>query len=215
MNDNKKLIEEARSDFASSDDDGWGLVLRLADALEAAEKAHAPVCEMCRWEMGFGAREPIAHTCEKVHTPDERLVQEFYAEHYGPETGWIVERLELAVFVPTMGAEDSLRAVRRALDDAELDIQTFRLEAATPATRVEVPHAQGGWHQWVYLGGWRDYPTTVKRDSIGREHPHGWRDWLVLSCNNSECPARGIVRLDGVIASMEAAHPVPTEEGAG
>lgn len=27
------------------------------------------VCEMCRWEQGFGAREPINHTCGKVTAP--------------------------------------------------------------------------------------------------------------------------------------------------
>jgi len=80
-----------------------------------------------------------------------------------------------------------------------------------PATKVEIDHIEGGWHQWVFLGGWRDYPATVRRDAIGRKHPTARREWLVIECNNTECSARGIVRLDGIIDAMQTAHPVPIE----
>ena len=62
----EKLIEEARATMRRQEWAPAGLLIRLADALEAAEKAHAHECEMCRWENGFGARKPLTHTCEKI-----------------------------------------------------------------------------------------------------------------------------------------------------
>lgn len=77
-------------------------------------------------------------------------------------------------------------------------------------THVEVEHGEGlDWHQWVFLGGWHDIPTTVKRDLMGRHHRYAWRDWLVLSCNNSECNARGLVLMESITEAMQAEHPVP------
>lgn len=77
---------------------------------------------------------------------------------------------------------------------------------------LEVEHGENiGWHQWVFLGGYKDIPVSVKRDAIGRRHRSAWRDWLVLSCNNSECPARGLVRMDVITGYMEFLFPVPEE----
>ncbi|KTR79136.1 hypothetical protein NS234_01840 [Microbacterium oxydans] len=89
MTDNKKLIEEAakaiwnahasglsRGYLAESPPHYSDSEIYARAALAVFEKALTPVCEMCRWEQGFGAREPIAHTCEKAHTPtdDERAI---------------------------------------------------------------------------------------------------------------------------------------------
>jgi len=76
---------------------------------------------------------------------------------------------------------------------------------------LDAPHNEAlRYHDWVFLGGWRGNPVTVLRDARGRRHRHAWREWLVLSCNNSDCPARALVRMDIITATAQAALPVPT-----
>lgn len=36
---------------------------RYASALERTVDTVDRTCEMCRWEQGLGAREPVVHTC--------------------------------------------------------------------------------------------------------------------------------------------------------
>ena len=87
--------------------------------------------------------------------------------------------------------------------------------ALAPApVKLDVPHSAGGWHQWVFLGGWRSHPVQETRDAIGRRSPRAWRQWLVLSCNNADCPAVGLLRMDYVTDAMQAALPVPVEPSA-
>lgn len=47
----------------------------------------------------------------------------FFAEHYGPSTGWTVEELHLTVLVPTSEPGGSLELVREILADAAFDIR--------------------------------------------------------------------------------------------
>lgn len=65
--------------------------------------------------------------------------------------------------------------------------------------RQIVPHnPDTNYHQWVYLPGWRDVPATITRDALGRQHRNAWRDWLVLICNNQDCPGQAIVSAEVV-----------------
>lgn len=51
-------------------------------------------------------------------------------------------------------------------------------------------------HQWVFLPGYKDAPVTVRRDWLGRgisERVMG-EPWVLLICNNSDCPARAAFR---------------------
>ena len=41
-------------------------------------------------------------------------------------------------------------------------------------------------------------PDIQQRDSLGRRHPHAWRWWLTLICNDVDCPAVVLVRTDAV-----------------
>ena len=65
--------------------------------------------------------------------------------------------------------------------------------------RQMVPHnPDESYHAWVFLPGFRGEPITVKRSALGRRHPRAWRDWIVLICNNGDCPGRAIVSAEVV-----------------
>ena len=77
--------------------------------------------------------------------------------------------------------------------------------------RIETPHNPSEeFHQWVFLNGFRGRDVVVKRDAIGRPNPRAWREWIVLHCNNVDCPGTGIVPIGMLHALMESAAPVPT-----
>jgi hypothetical protein len=79
--------------------------------------------------------------------------------------------------------------------------------------KMEVDHNPDvDYHLWVLLPGWKGAPVTVTRDSLARKTKHAWRAWLVLICNNSECPGRCIVNAGVIEAMAETAVPVPARK---
>jgi hypothetical protein len=66
------------------------------------------------------------------------------------------------------------------------------------------------YHMWVLIPGWKGQPIEVRRDWLGRPNGQPWRTWLVVMCNNSECPARALIRVSSHIEEIvENALPVP------
>lgn len=69
--------------------------------------------------------------------------------------------------------------------------------------KLEVPHNDENWHQWICLGEY------VMRDTIGRKHPRGHWRWMVVQCNNTECKAQAIFSLGQVEDEVQRLIPVP------
>lgn len=81
--------------------------------------------------------------------------------------------------------------------------------------KLEVPHNPAEeYHEWVYLpgftprGGTEPIPAVVHRDAIGRKRRYSWKTWLVVACNNSQCPARAIVRDSVLLDAVTEALPM-------
>lgn len=73
-----------------------------------------------------------------------------------------------------------------------------------------VDHVPQDYHQWVFLPGWHDAPIAIKRNARGASTTRGFtEDWIVLICNNTDCPARAAVRARNLEELAEAAIPVP------
>lgn len=75
--------------------------------------------------------------------------------------------------------------------------------AAHPRVKLDVPHRAGCNNQLIVIGAdylrrHRGLPDIQQRDSLGRRHPHAWRWWLTLICNDADCPAVVLVRTDAV-----------------
>lgn len=76
---------------------------------------------------------------------------------------------------------------------------------------IETPHnPREGFHRWVFLNGFGGRDVVVKRDSLGRKNKGVWREWLVVHCDNIDCPAAGIIPIGMIHDLMESAEPVPT-----
>lgn len=72
------------------------------------------------------------------------------------------------------------------------------------AIKLDVPHNDEDWHQWVHIG------EIENRDRIGRRNPNGWTRWMVVQCNNTECPGRALVRSTDIEDEVEHRFPVPS-----
>lgn len=80
-----------------------------------------------------------------------------------------------------------------------------------------VDHIEDDFHQWVFLPGYKDAPVTVKRDWLGRgvsTRAIG-DDWVLLICNNSDCPARAAYRSRLMEETVERLLPVPIRQSQG
>lgn len=87
--------------------------------------------------------------------------------------------------------------------------------SAAPVAVILTPHnAKEEWHQWVFLPGFRGAPITVKRTTNGRKHRQAWRDWVVLMCNNTDCPGQALIDSQRIADMVESALPVPVVEEA-
>lgn len=74
-------------------------------------------------------------------------------------------------------------------------------------TRVFARHVldpESDYHEWVTLGG------VTYRDSLGRA-VHGYSGWQEWICNNPDCPARAIVRVDKIEAVVSSWLPAVEE----
>lgn len=69
------------------------------------------------------------------------------------------------------------------------------------------------YHDWVFLPGYKGEPVTLKRDSRGRAHKHAWRDWVLLICNNTECPGQCLVNTSVIEKTAVEALPLPPMKG--
>lgn len=69
--------------------------------------------------------------------------------------------------------------------------------------RITVPHDKGvGFHMWMFPCGYKGVGPTERRDRRG--YRQGKRSgyyppWLVLMCNNTDCPAQAVVPVRFVI----------------
>ena len=95
-------------------------------------------CERCRWDLGFGAREPISpHTCTVPPTDDEReaLWELIDAERRG---------------LTRIGSGDSM-----SLTDAILASDVWRNRRQGPITDAQVQAAFESWNG-MHVGTVRD-----------------------------------------------------------
>lgn len=81
---------------------------------------------------------------------------------------------------------------------------------------LEVDHnVEEDFHQWVYIGDWSGETGIVHRDWLGREPGPGrtgnWRYFRVI-CNNTDCPARALVRVSKLERLVQQALPVPRRD---
>ncbi len=76
--------------------------------------------------------------------------------------------------------------------------------------KLTVPHnPDASWHDWVYLDGLDGRERLVRRDAVGRRTKGIGHQWLVVHCNNGDCPAEAIVPVNVLTDAAEAALPVP------
>lgn len=58
-----------------------------------------------------------------------------------------------------------------------------------------IPSDEYDYHEW-YLTG-----KTFRRDVLGRING-GWEQWLHVKCNNSDCPADGLISAAAITALL-------------
>jgi len=66
------------------------------------------------------------------------------------------------------------------------------------------------YHMWVWIPGYRGDPVYMRRDWLGRATTSPDHEWVVMMCNNGECPARALVRAQSHLATpLQMWLPVP------
>jgi hypothetical protein len=71
-------------------------------------------------------------------------------------------------------------------------------------------HVPSHYHQWVFVPGHQNAPVTIRRDALGRGVNRSIGEpWILMICNNSDCPARAAIRARFIEEQVEIELPVP------